>query len=136
MSHILATTQVPPRSSMSLFASSGDEFLDNLSMPHTVGVSINNCNTQTEKKWWDRLNYVFSLSGMNQSRLAEAVGVAYPTVHDWLHGNVKMIAGDNLVRVCQVLRINPLWLITGQGLALVQNRRVGERRGKDRRNDA
>jgi hypothetical protein len=59
--------------------------------------------------------------------------VSAPTVHDWLHGKIKMIQGDHLVRVCQVLQVNPLWLMTGEGEMVASDRRLGERRVEDRR---
>lgn len=125
MSHISATTEVPPSASIVLFANS--------SMSVSLDEPNQECNRPDENSWSDRLVFAFDASKLNQTQFAKAVGVSSPTVHDWLHGNIKMIAGDHLVRVCQVLRINPLWLITGQGEMMADDRRQVERRNGDRR---
>lgn len=98
-----------------------------------VGPSKEERNSQREKSWSDRLVYAFGMSKLNRSQFGKLVGVSAPTVHDWMHGKIKMIAGDHLIRVCQVLRINPFWLITGQGEMMADDRRAGERRDGDRR---
>lgn len=125
MSHISATTEVPPSASIVLFANS--------SMTASLDAPNEKRNTQTENNWSDRLVYAFGLTKLNRTQFGQLVGVSAPTVHDWMHGKIKMIAGDHLVLVCQVLRINPLWLITGQGEMMADDRRQGERRDGDRR---
>lgn len=125
MSHISATTEVPPSASIVLFANSS--MADSLDEPNRE------CNRPAEKSWHERLVFAFDQSKLNRTQFGQLVGVSVPTVHDWMHGKIKMIAGDHLVRVCQVLRINPLWLIAGQGEMMADDRRQGERRDGDRR---
>lgn len=128
MSHIRATATVPPRASIIRFASA------NLSMSQIVGESNCCCNNPIENNWHDRLNSAFDRANIGRARFGELVGVSQPTVHDWLKGKIQMIAGDHLVRVCEVLRVNPLWLMTGRGDMVAEDRRADQRRQADRRN--
>lgn len=125
MSHISATTEVPPNASIVLFANSF--------MTASLDAPNGKRHSQREKSWSDRLVYAFGRSKLNRTQFGKMVGVSAPTVHDWMHGKIKMIAGDHLMRVCQVLRINPFWLITGQGEMMSVERRAGEKRNGDRR---
>lgn len=125
ISHISATTEVPPSASIVLFANS--------SMTIRLAEPKDDCNGLAENNWHVRLCIAFECSALNRTQFGHLVGVSAPTVHDWLHGNIKMISGDHLVRVCQVLRVNPLWLMTGTGEMLLGDRRACERRDGDRR---
>src|SRR5574340_911022 len=134
MSHIRATTVVPPSSSIRRLASGSRCFSVLGSMNQIIG-QPNSFGGGDEIKistWHERLAYALEHSSVKRARLPELVGVSPPTVHDWLHGKIRMIQGDHLIRVCEVLRISPSWLITGKGLMLVADRRSGERRGDDR----
>lgn len=134
MSHIRATAEVPPRSSISRLAS-GSRCLVLGSINEIIGQPNSfGCGDEIKiSTWHERLAYALEHSSVKRARLLELVGVSPPTVHDWLHGKIRMIQGDHLIRVCEVLRISPSWLITGKGLMLVADRRSGERRGDDRR---
>lgn len=52
---------------------------------------------------------------VQQVDLARAVGVAPPTVNDWLSGKSKSIRGQYLVKVARELGVSPDWLATGRG---------------------
>lgn len=47
--------------------------------------------------------------------LARAVGVKPPSVSDWLSGKSKTMEGENLLRAAKHLNVNPVWLATGNG---------------------
>lgn len=47
--------------------------------------------------------------------LARAVGVKPPSVSDWLSGKSKTMEGENLLRAAKHLNVNPVWLATGTG---------------------
>jgi predicted XRE-type DNA-binding protein len=122
-----ATSQVPPRPSITLFASS-------LSMPETIGEANGVCQASSRNilpRWAWRLALELGKTGMSRAELARRVGVSAPTVTDWLNGHIHMIAGDHLVITCGLLGINPTWLITGVGKKEAErfiDRRVGDRR--------
>ena len=125
MPHILATTPVPPKRSIVLFANS--------SMPNRLTEPNEESNRPAEKSWSARLVRELDAASINQAELARRCGVSAPTVTDWLNGKIKMISGNHLVNVCEVLRINPIWLITGRGNKLLLDQRKIQRRQKERR---
>ena len=47
--------------------------------------------------------------------LAQACGVAAPSVSDWVNGETKSLDGVNLVTAAEFLGVNPKWLATGLG---------------------
>ncbi|WP_129112317.1 hypothetical protein [Burkholderia pseudomallei] len=69
--------------------------------------------------WNSRLAFAISESEYTPNSFATAVGVAAPTVAAWIGaGNIKPaehIKSEHMLRACDLLRINPYWLIFNQG---------------------
>jgi hypothetical protein len=135
MSHILATTLVPPKTSITRFAVGSDIFSN--SMPKSLAEAKLDCQESGNNiflpRWAWRLAMEIGKAGMSRSDLARQAGVSAPTVTDWLNGHIKMLAGDHLVIVCGLLGVNPTWLITGTGKREAErfiDRRAGDRRRK------
>lgn len=66
----------------------------------------------------ERLKYameVLPLKKIKGVELARAVGVKPPSVSDWLSGKSKTMEGENLLRAAKHLNVNPVWLATGSG---------------------
>lgn len=133
ISHIRATAEVPPKASITRFASRSKVL--SVSMKKIVGLSNSSCNSfgGNNLTWQDRLLSVMEQATINRSELARRCEVSAPTVTDWLNGKTKMINGDHLVCVAEVLRINPVWLMTGRGNKQLFDQRIAERRQKERR---
>jgi len=60
-----------------------------------------------------RLTIAREKKHIKKSAFAKLVGVSAPAVTDWENGEIKMIDGNNLIRVCSVLEITPSWLLDG-----------------------
>jgi len=68
------------------------------------------------KTWNDRLKSIFEENkALRQSDMARAIGVSAATVSDWINGHIKTIEGENLLNVCEYLKISPAWLQFGKG---------------------
>lgn len=50
---------------------------------------------------------------MSKADLARACKVSSPTVTDWENGNIKNLDAANMLTICNVLRIDPYWLVFG-----------------------
>ena len=68
------------------------------------------------KTWHDRLKFAREQAGIKADALADKVGVTSASVSDWESGETKKIEGENLIKVCDFLKINPHWLLFGKGL--------------------
>lgn len=70
------------------------------------------------EEWKQRLKSARVEKGLNKTEFAKAVGVSNPTVTDWEKsvgdGGIKELSGLNLTKVCQVLNIEPAWLLHGE----------------------
>ncbi|RNE89854.1 hypothetical protein EBL84_09200 [Marichromatium sp. AB31] len=84
---------------------------DRLSPPIFQGVRLPYMKTT----WNDRLRDALTAREKSPAELSRAVGVKPPTVHGWLHGGIKNLKGENLVRVCSYLHIRQEWLLYGRG---------------------
>lgn len=101
------------------------ELVDDLGNVHgsILGDPDSECNRQSEHEQQypesmlkDRLKA--AMEGpprVRQNALAKAVGVAAPTVNDWLSGKSQTIRGQYLVRVAKELGVSADWLATGRG---------------------
>lgn len=68
--------------------------------------------------WNDRLAIAIDALGIRPYRLAQECGVTQSTVSTWLGAASKEPAADlgatKLIRVCEVLKVRPSWLMTGE----------------------
>lgn len=73
------------------------------------------------EQWKQRLIDARTAKGLNKTEFAKAVRVSNPTVTDWeksvADGGIKEISGVRLARVCEVLGVDPMWLLNGKGVA-------------------
>jgi DNA-binding Xre family transcriptional regulator len=71
------------------------------------------------KTWNERFAEVLAESGMKKSALATTLGVSAPTVQAWVGAPgvapAVNITGENLLKVCRLLHVNPEWLILARG---------------------
>lgn len=72
-------------------------------------------NTIPEMNWNQRLTMARNNLGITKSAFSRLVGVSTATTADWESETIKMIDGRNLVKVAEVLKITPEWLMTGRG---------------------
>lgn len=71
------------------------------------------------EQWKLRLAEARAAKGLSKSDFAKAVRISPPTATDWeksvADGGIKEISGIRLTRVCEVLGIDPVWLLHGKG---------------------
>ena len=65
--------------------------------------------------WNQRIAEARTARGMTKAELARACKVAPPTVTDWENGNIKTIEASNMLKICEVLHVDPWWLVLGRG---------------------
>lgn len=53
--------------------------------------------------------------GMTGASLAKEIDVSKAAVYQWINGSTKNMRPTNLFRAADALKINPRWLITGEG---------------------
>ena len=75
-----------------------------------------------------RIRQVRIAAGLTQQQIADQVGVTKSSVAQWEGGQTKHLRGENLLKVAQVLNVDPDWLISGRGNALQSNVKVSFRR--------
>lgn len=77
------------------------------------------------EEWKLRLSQAREAKGLNKTAFAKAVGVSNPTVTDWEKavedGGIKEIAGPRLTKICEVLEIEPRWLLHGENETAKKN---------------
>lgn len=70
------------------------------------------------EEWKQRLREAREAKGLKKTAFALAVGVSNATVTDWEKsvdaGGIKEISGPKLTRVCEVLGVDPHWLLDGR----------------------
>jgi DNA-binding Xre family transcriptional regulator len=67
------------------------------------------------KTWHERFTLAIEQTNLRPTDIAKAIGVSNATVSDWESGETKKIEGENLLKVCDLLKINPKWLLFGKG---------------------
>ncbi len=71
------------------------------------------------EQWKLRLAEARAAKGLSKSDFAKAVRISPPTATDWeksvADGGIKEISGIRLTKVCEVLGIDPMWLLHGKG---------------------
>lgn len=65
--------------------------------------------------WNARLTEARTAAKLSKSEFARQVNVSNPTVSDWESGEIKKLEADNLLKICEVLKIPPRWLQYGEG---------------------
>lgn len=81
------------------------------------------------EKWAERIKTLLDAgkkSGLTQTGLAKACGIAQPTVSQWFNDNdskpaTVMIMADNMVSAARYLGTTAEWIITGKGAAQSQS---------------
>lgn len=66
--------------------------------------------------WHTRITQARTAKKLKKSELAKLIGVSAATITMWESGQTKRIAGQNLMKVCDVLEISPTWLLDEFGL--------------------
>lgn len=61
--------------------------------------------------WHTRITQARTAKNLKKSDLAKLIGVSPATITMWESGQTKKIEGQNLLAVCQILDINPGWLM-------------------------
>ncbi|WP_229519936.1 XRE family transcriptional regulator [Massilia oculi] len=68
--------------------------------------------------WKQRLREAREAKGLNKTAFAKAIGVSNATVTDWeksfFDGGIKEISGPRLTKICEVLGVDPHWLLDGR----------------------
>jgi len=65
--------------------------------------------------WHTRITQARTAKNLKKTDLARLVGVSPATVTMWESGQTKKIEGRNLVKVCEILEISPIWLLGEMG---------------------
>lgn len=52
---------------------------------------------------------------LSKKGLAQACGIAQPSVTQWFNGRTKALEGGNLLAAARYLEVSPEWLATGKG---------------------
>jgi transcriptional regulator with XRE-family HTH domain len=53
-------------------------------------------------------------AGLTQQQVADACGVKFQTVSAWENGRAKGMLAEHLFCICDLLRVDPRWLTTGE----------------------
>lgn len=69
--------------------------------------------------WNARLLRALEQAGMTRSALAQAVGIASPTISAWFgtesRPHLKSIRAEHMFDACRVLGVRPEWVLYGEG---------------------
>ena len=65
--------------------------------------------------WNARVTEARQNKGLTKAALARECGVSGPTVTDWESGAIKTLEASNLLKICDVLGVDPWWLVLGKG---------------------
>lgn len=63
----------------------------------------------------ERLLFALTLRKMNQNALALKLGVSRSAISQICTGKTKNISAELAIKICKYLKINPFWLILGEG---------------------
>lgn len=80
--------------------------------------------------WNRRLIEARKAAGLTRPQLGELLGVSAAALSQWETGVTQDLSSDNLLSVCDVLKVTPRWLARGEGFGLFhvhQDLKLGER---------
>lgn len=63
----------------------------------------------------DRLRFALDRADMSQAELAARAGVTKGSVSNWILGRVATIKSDTINKIADLLRVDPRWLVSGEG---------------------
>jgi transcriptional regulator with XRE-family HTH domain len=63
--------------------------------------------------WNRRITEAREARSMSKAELARACNVSAPTVTDWESGKIKNLDAANMLTICEVLGVEPRWLVWG-----------------------
>lgn len=109
-----ATSAVPPKRSMILFASMAPI----IGAPN--GYAQGGPNSDLLRLTYmstlaERVALAMRKSGVSQAELARAVGIKPPSVNNWLSGATKELKGNSTTRAARAMGVSAHWLATGKG---------------------
>jgi transcriptional regulator with XRE-family HTH domain len=65
--------------------------------------------------WNERLKSARKNYGCTATELAKEIGVSNATVSDWENGVIKKMETENLLKICEFLKVSQMWLQFGRG---------------------
>lgn len=77
--------------------------------------SVRGCDHPTMVDLGERLAALMRERGVSTSQLSTAVGVSYQGIKKIVTGKTNEIKAANLLKIANYLRVNPVWLRTGEG---------------------
>ena len=63
----------------------------------------------------ERLLFALEIRGMNQNTLAKKLGVSRSAISQICTNKTKNISAELATKICKHLKINPFWLVLGEG---------------------
>lgn len=63
--------------------------------------------------WHKRLTEAREKAQLKKIEFAALLGVSTATTTDWENGETKKLMAENLLGICDVLKISPYWLMRG-----------------------
>jgi transcriptional regulator with XRE-family HTH domain len=78
-------------------------------IPNLLNVRLTYMDT-----WNKRITKARIAAKLSKSELARLAGVSNPTVSDWESGEIKKLEAENLLKVCDAMRVSPRWLLYGK----------------------
>ncbi|WP_395008559.1 helix-turn-helix domain-containing protein [Undibacterium sp.] len=65
-------------------------------------------------KWYERLKIAREAQGLKKSHFASRIGVTPATITEWEGGLTTSPSASNTLKICEVLKVSPDWLINGE----------------------
>lgn len=71
----------------------------------------------------ERLLFAIELRDTNQNALAKKLGISRSAISQICTGKTKNISAETATLICKYLKINPFWLILGEGKPEIETER-------------
>lgn len=78
------------------------------------GTGVTTPVTKPEMNWHTRLTQARKNKHLGKSELSRLLGVSPSSITMWENGQISMIEGEKLMRVCEALSITPEWLLNDE----------------------